>query len=169
MSNLTSSIVRGFGFTVGRTAATALLTPKPVPVKSSTGTGCYSQFGYAEDDVEITYDRNWRKYTIAWYGWIGFLIFPFLNVWFATVRLLTTFVSNTQMHFYNMKWHDHKAPDARYKSGFKEFKILKPVYVKSVEDKPTTRNKVEAVLAFLVSWITTGPITYAIYIVEISK
>ena len=170
MSTLTSSIVRGFGFTVGKTAANALLQPKPVPVnKTATGTGCYSHLGYQEGDVEITYDKNWKKSYVGFFGWLFYLLFPFLNVWVAFIKLISTFSPNTYMHFYEMKWNQYQVSDARFKSGIREVKILQPEFVKSVVDTPRTRNKVEAVIAFMISWILTGPLAYTIYIMEIAK
>ena len=78
------SIVRGFGFTVGRRAADSMidnLNRKNSPRTSSTSVKdktCMSHLGYEENDVEIMYDIKWNKEYVKWYEWPLYLFIPII-------------------------------------------------------------------------------------------
>lgn len=164
MSDLGSSIVRGFGHTVGRTAANALLQPSSIPVMPrGSKIDCYSREGWEEGQIQLRSDMGWIGFQVAWHHWLAYLLFPFFNVAYALVRFYKTFIPKYYTHFYEMQWQDKKVSDARYKSGIREFKVLQPVYSNSVISEPRTRNKVEAIVALVISLATTLPIVYVFY------
>jgi hypothetical protein len=149
------SIVRGFGFTVGRRAADSMidnLNQKNSPRTSSTSVKdktCMSHLGYEENDVEIMYDIKWNKEYVKWYEWPLYLFIPVIPVFYALSRAYKTFVKKYQLHFYDMKWNTYTISDNRAKSGTREIKKLEPVFDKSAPNTPYTRNKIEAILALI--------------------
>jgi hypothetical protein len=165
MSNLTSSIVRGFGFSLGRAAANSLLQPshsKEIVLDTVSDIKCMSHKGYEENDVEILYDIRWRKQFIRWWAWIFFTIVPITNIIMSLIYCYKVFIRTYNIHFYELKWNTYKVSDGRTKSGFREVKKLGMEYCKSEIDSPCTRNKIEAIVSLLISLIVTIPMIYGI-------
>jgi len=149
MSNLFSSITRGFGFAIGSSAAKSLLNrkssknlqPQSFSVKDKT---CMSHWGYEENDVEISYDIRWNKEYVKWYSWPFFLLIPFFPFFYSLKRLFKVYFKNYKLHFYDLKWNTYTVSNAKYKNGIQEIKKLEPVFSKSENNPPYLRNKVEA-------------------------
>lgn len=163
MSNLTSSIVRGFGFTIGRKVANSLIEPSAKnQVYKSNEVDCWSHKGYEENDVEITYDYNYYKKQIKWYGWVMFLI-PILNLFKSIPYFYNVFIKKNMVYYYDMKWVTFKISDGRVKGGIKEVQKLKPELGKVEVYPPYTRNKVEASIALMISLLLSLPIFIGIF------
>lgn len=163
MSNLTSSIVKGFGFTLGRKAANSLLEgPSREKVSKSSEIDCWSHRGYQENDVEILYDYDYYKKQIKWYSWILFLI-PVINLFKSIPYFYNVFIKKNKVYFYDMKWTFFKVSDGRVKGGIKEIQKLQPELSKSEVFPPYTRNKVESVVALTISLVLSFPIFIGIY------
>jgi hypothetical protein len=163
MSNLTSSIVKGFGLTLGRAAATSLISPAREAVQKSTEIECWSHRGYQENDVEILYDYDYYKKQIKWYAWIIFLI-PILNLFKSVPYFYNVFIKKNKIYFYDMKWTTFKVSDGRVKGGIKEVQKLTPELGRVDVFPPYTRNKIEAVIALSISLLLSTPIFVGIYL-----
>ena len=165
MSNLTSSIVRGFGFSLGRAAANSLLQPsqsKEIVLDTVSDIECMSHKGYEENDVEILNDIRWKKQFIRWWAWPFVAIIPIINIIMALIYCYKVFIKTYNLHFYDLKWNTYKVSDGRTKSGFREVKKLEMEYNKSEIDLPYTRNKIEAIVSLLISLILTIPMIYGV-------
>ena len=164
MSNLTSSIVRGFGFTLGRKAATSLINSSSKnQVYKSSEIDCWSHKGYEENDVEISYDYDYLRKQIKWYAWIIFLI-PIVNLFKSIPYFYNVFIKKNKIYYYDMKWESFKISDGRVKGGIKEVQKLKPELSKVDVYFPYTRNKVESVIALSISLLLSTPIFIGIYL-----
>lgn len=163
MGTLSNSIIRGFGSTIGRHAANSILTPKYIA--SPRQIDCYSHEGYQEGDVEIAFDIKWRHNKIKFIGWLGYIIFPVLNLPFAINRAYMVFVKKYNMHFYNLEWQERTISDARYKTGLRQLKELKPIYDKSAHDEPPADIKRSTIIVLVYSIITTIAVLYNIFYV----
>jgi hypothetical protein len=163
MSNLTSSIVKGFGFTLGRKAANSLIesTSKNQVYKSSE-IDCWSHKGYEENDVEISYDYNYYQKQMKWYSWILFLV-PIVNLYKSIPYFYNVFIKKNKVYYYDMKWVSFKISDGRVKGGIKEVQKLKPELGKVEIYPPSTRNKIESVIALAISIVLSTPIFIGIY------
>jgi hypothetical protein len=158
MSNLTSSIVRGFGFTIGRSAANTLLSaPKNKEVQKSTEIECWSHKGYEENDVEIIYQYDYHGKKLKWYSWLIFLI-PLLNLFKSIPYFYNVFIKKNKMYFYDMKWTTYKVSDGRVKGGIKEVKKLQPELSRVEIYPPYLRNKIESIVSLSISLIVSSPI-----------
>jgi len=150
MSQLTNSIVRGFGFTLGRMGAQAAvqtLTKKP---KKNYYSGvdpyyCYTNLGFEENDIDIKFDYNQRSYR-GFFNWVliilgamVWILIPYLNI-FIWVLSLRSFSKNHYMHFYKMVYKTFKITDRRYKEGYREVVSLKPEYTESRIDSTYPKN-----------------------------
>lgn len=163
MSNLTSSIVKGFGFTLGRKAANSLIEPSSnKQVYKSTEIDCWSHKGYEENDVEILYDYNYYKKQIMWYSWIMFLI-PILNLFKSIPYFYNVFIKKNKIYYYDMKWTTFKVSDGRVKGGIKEIQKLKPELSKVEVFPPYTRNKVESIVSLVLSILISSPMLFGLY------
>jgi hypothetical protein len=163
MSNLTSSIVRGFGFTLGRKAANSLIeSSSNNQVYKSTELDCWSHRGYEENDVEILYDYDYYKKQIKWYSWIIFLI-PILNLFKSIPYFYNVFIKTNRVRYYDMKWVTFKVSDGRVKGGVKEIQKLNPELSKVEVFPPYTRNKVEAIIALFISLLLSSPFLVGLF------
>jgi hypothetical protein len=164
MSNLTSSIVKGFGFTLGRKAANSLIdSSSKNQVYKYSEIDCWSHKGYEENDVEILYDYDYLRKQIKWYAWIMFLI-PIVNLFKSIPYFYNVFIKKNKIYYYDMKWESFKISDGRVKGGIKEVKKLKPELSKVEVYPPYTRNKVESVIALSISLLLSSPIFIGIYL-----
>ena len=158
MFNLNSSIVKGFGFTLGRTAANALVSSTQTQkVSKSNEIECFSHLGYQEGDVEISYEYDYYKKQIKWYAWVIFL-FPIVNLFKSIPYFYNVFIKKNKVYFYDMKWVTFQVSDARMKSGIREIKKLQPELGRVDINPPLTRHKVEAVVALSISLFLNLPI-----------
>jgi hypothetical protein len=152
MSNLTSSIVRGFGFTLGRAAATSVLTPsKQIVNQNPKEIECWSHKGYEEGDVESIEEYDYIKKTIKWYEWLFILLFPVFNCIKTFKYFYYVFIKKNHVSFYDMEWNTYTISDNRTKTGTREIKKLIPVLSKVSEYPPYKRNKVESLIALGIS------------------
>lgn len=158
MSNLTSSIVKGFGFTLGRKVANVLTDSSNYQkIQKSSEIDCWSHKGYQENDVESTVEYDYLKKQIKWYSWIIYLI-PIVNLFKSLPYFYNVFIKKNKIFYYDMKWETFQVSDGRVKGGIKEVKKLKPVLGKVEVYPPYTRNKIEAVVALLISLFLNLPI-----------
>ena len=163
MSNLISSIVRGFGFTLGKTAANAVIdSTKSQKVYKSNEVDCWSHQGYQENDVEILYEYDYYTKQLKWYTWIVFLI-PILNLFKSIPYFFNVYLKKNKVYYYDMKWETFKVSDGRVKGGVKEVQKLKPILGKVEVFPPYTRNKVESVIALSLSLLLSLPILIGIF------
>jgi hypothetical protein len=152
MSNLTSSIVRGFGFTLGRAAATSVLTSSKQLVNDDPkDIVCLSHKGYEEGDVKSITEYDYLKKTIKWYEWLFILFIPLLNCILSFKYFYNVFIKKNHVYFYDMVWKTYTVSDGRTKSGVKEIKKLIPELSKVSEYPPYKRNKVESLIALVIS------------------
>lgn len=158
-----NSIVRGFGLTLGRAAATSLITPKREVIQKSTEIECWSHRGYVENDVEILYDYNYYSKQIKWYTWVVFII-PILNLFKSIPYFYNVFIKKNNVYYYDMKWVSFKVSDGRVKGGVKEIQKLQPELGKVEVFKPYLRNKVEALISISISLFFSSPFFYGIYL-----
>ena len=164
MSNLTSSIVRGFGFTLGRKAANSLIdSSSKNQVYKSNEIDCWSHQGYEENDVEISYDYNYYAKQLKWYSWIMFII-PIYNLFKSVPYFYNVFLKENKIYYYDMKWTTFKVSDGRVKGGIKEIQKLKPELSKVEVYPPDKRNKVESIIALTISFVLSLPIFVGIYL-----
>jgi hypothetical protein len=166
MANLISSIVSGFGFTLGRTAATSLLTSsKQTSNNNSKDTECWSHKGYEEGDVEFICEYEYLNKFIKWYMYPVIIFLPYLSIFYTLKYFFNVFIIKNKITYYEMKWNTYKVSDARTKSGFREIKKLEPEVCKVEVYPPYTRNKIEAIIAltyslFIIGIIVSGFIIY---------
>jgi MFS-type transporter involved in bile tolerance (Atg22 family) len=151
MSNLTSSIVRGFGFTLGRAAATSVLTPSKQVVNDPKEIECWSHRGYEEGDVETITEYEYTRKYIKWYEWLFILSMPIFNCILTFRYFYYVFMKKNHVYFYDMVWNTYTVSDGRTKTGTREIKKLIPVLGKVTEYPPYKRNKVESLIALGIS------------------
>lgn len=162
MSNLISSIVRGFGFTLGRTAANSLINSTQVQkVHKFKEIDCWSHNGYQEDDVESIVEYDYLKKQIKWYSWIIYFI-PIINLFKSIPYFYNVFIKKNKIYYYDMKWESFQVSDGRVKGGIKEVKKLQPVLGKVEVYPPYIRNRVESVISILLSLLINLPISLGI-------
>lgn len=148
MNNLFSSIIRGFGNTLGRKAANSITS-------TNNESDCYSHRGYEEGDVYAKMDYNYDKERVKWYTWLFFIWIPFLNLFIAIPYFYNIFIKKNYIHWYEMKWNTLKVSDNRFKSGIKEIKKLKPELTDKQIIKSYTRNKIESIIIIIISLLTS--------------
>lgn len=163
MSNLTSSIVKGFGFTLGRAAATSIITPSKEVINKSTEIDCWSHKGYEENDVEISYDFNYFNKFIKWYTWVAILFVPYLTIFYTVKYFYNVFIKTNKIYYYDMKWKSFKVSDGRTKSGIRELQKLQPELSKVEIYPPYTRNKIEAIISLAYSSFIIGLMIFSFY------
>jgi hypothetical protein len=166
MANLASSIVNGFGFTLGRAAATSVLTPsKQTSSNNSKDIECWSHRGYEEGDVEFICEYEYLNKFIKWYMYPVILFLPYFSIFYILKYFFNVFIIKNKITYYEMKWNTYKVSDARTKSGFREIKKLEPEICKVEVYPPYTRNKIESLIAltYLLVCITIPVIGFIIY------
>lgn len=157
--SIVSAITRGFGFRIGSNFANSLMEPKQ-KVTNNVATidelECWSHKGYAEGEVEIIKDINWRSKRQKWYMWPVHIFNGcfFITPLFYIKDTYNIFFKNYYLHFYDFKWNTYKVSDRRAKTGIREVKNLDMIHSKSVIDTPPLRNKIETIIVFvLVCWL----------------
>ena len=155
-NTLLNSMVKGFGFTLGRRAADSFINESsvkrnPTNVKDLE---CWSHKGYSEGDVELVEEVTWSNYNVKWYGWLISII-PIIGLIPAFIRFHKTFIKKSKIYFYDLKWETFKVSDGRTTTGVREIKKLLPQLSKTTVNPPQTRNKVESLIVLLISLFIT--------------
>ena len=159
MTQLVNSMVRGFGFTLGRKAADVVTSSKKTQPVNSTPTNvkdleCWSHKGYEEDDVKFVEEVVWTRYGVKWYGWLITFI-PIIGLFPALTRFYKTFIKKSKIYFYDFKWETFTISDGRTTTGVREIKKLLPQLSRVSINPPQTRNKVESIFILLISLFMT--------------
>jgi hypothetical protein len=155
--SLGSSIVRGFGFTLGRKAANVAIDYTSQSPQKSSQIDCWSHNGYQEGDVEIFYDYDYLRKQIKWYQWVLFVI-PIVGLLKSLSYFYNVFLKKNMVKYYDMKWETFTVSDGRTKSGIREIKKLKPQLGKVEVAPPYLRNKIESIVALLITLLFNLPI-----------
>lgn len=160
MGQLTSSIVRGFGFTLGRMGAQAAVQsivkePTKNPYKSANAYYCYTEQGYEEGDYDIKFDYNRRSYQgvgnwiLISLGMVVWVAIPYVNIFLWLITLLS-FSKTQYLHFYKMEYKTFRISDRRYKDGYREITSLRPVYERSDVDTSYPKGRwITGIIIFL--------------------
>ena len=160
MSSLTSSIVRGFGFTIGKSAANSLLSGSSSNkggIKKSNDLHCWSHEGFEEGDVDITYSRDFKKDEVSWFLFPFALVIsaiPFLGLLMNGIFMYRVFIKKHYMYFWEFKWNEHTISDRRTKEGTRDIKVLEKDVVRIERHYPSLKNKIQIISCFIVSFIT---------------
>ena len=155
MSTLTNSIVRGFGFTIGRRAATSLLDTPPKIKNLPDNNMCWSHEGYVEGDPHCVFEH--RKKTDIYRGVnLLFLIItssiPYLGTLIMLSYIRYTFFKKFQINWYILKWKTFQFSDRRYSSGIREEKRLLPEWERSEYDMTVNYTKMKVIWFILFFW-----------------
>jgi len=158
MSGFLNSVVKGAGMSIGRNLVGDFgKSKKPTSYQKSSELECYSNYGYQEGDVEITYSRDYKKDFLAWYLYpvaIVISAIPFIGLLFNLKFFYQIFLKNNKMFFWDFKWNTITVSDRRTKSGIKDIKILQKDISRIERHYPYLRNKIEMGTCMLVSIIS---------------
>lgn len=147
MSNvLTNSIVRGFGWTIGKAAANK--TMDSFKAKEDNQKINWENEGWVEGDVEVEFDHK-RKSDPYQGGGLFFTIvlclIPYIGILTCLTYIPYTFFRNFKMNWFEFQTKKFVYDDRRFKNGMREEYRLVKVHTRSEDDSTVNYTKMRII------------------------
>lgn len=147
MSNaLVNSMVRGFGFTLGKAAANKTMssfTPKEDNQKIN-----WENEGWVEGDVDVVFDHKKKGDPYQGVGLLFSIVFcliPYVGILTCLSYIPYTFFKKFRVHWFEFQTRKFTYDDKRFKNGTREEYRLVRLNTKSEEDLTVNYKKMRLI------------------------
>jgi hypothetical protein len=141
-NTLTNSIVRGFGFTIGKRAANSAIDSfKP---KEDNQKINWENVGWVEGDTDVEFDHKRKGDPYQGLGLFITTIFcliPYIGIITCLSYIPYTFFKKFKTHYFDFEKRKFVYQDGRYKNGIREEFRLVRVHTESIDDTTVNYKK----------------------------